>query len=360
MEFTATQIAGLLNGEVIGNPDTVVSILAKIEEGEAGALSFLSNPAYEPYIYTTGSSICIVNQTFEPSKALPSTLTLVKVTDAYACFAQLLALYDSMNKKEAIIEQPSFIHESAQIGENVYIGAFAYIGANVKIANNCQIHPNVVIQVEVSIGKNTTIYPSVSIYKDCRIGSNCIIHAGTVIGSDGFGFAPDENGVYSKIPQIGNVVIEDDVEIGSNCSIDRATLGSTFIRKGVKIDNLCQIAHNVDVDQHTAMAAQVGIAGSAKIGKHVMIGGQTGIAGHLSIADHTKIVAQSGIPSTVKKAETLMGTPAIPINDYKRSHFGFRKLPELLRKIYDLENKLVELLKKKEAWQNNNVPLKNL
>ncbi|MCE2685394.1 MAG: UDP-3-O-(3-hydroxymyristoyl)glucosamine N-acyltransferase [Cryomorphaceae bacterium] len=349
MEFTATQIAGLLNGEVIGNPDTVVSILAKIEEGEAGALSFLSNPAYEPYIYTTGSSICIVNQTFEPSKALPSTLTLVKVTDAYACFAQLLALYDSMNKKEAIIEQPSFIHESAQIGENVYIGAFAYIGANVKIANNCQIHPNVVIQEEVSIGENTTIYPSVSVYKDCRIGSNCIIHAGTVIGSDGFGFAPDENGVYSKIPQIGNVVIEDDVEIGSNCSIDRATLGSTFIRKGVKIDNLCQIAHNVDVDQHTAMAAQVGIAGSAKIGKHVMIGGQTGIAGHISIADHTKIVAQSGIPSTVKKAETLMGTPAIPINDYKRSHFGFRKLPELLRKIYDLENKLGELLKKKEA-----------
>ena len=349
MEFTATQIAGLLNGEVIGNPDTVVSILAKIEEGEAGALSFLSNPAYEPYIYTTGSSICIVNQTFEPSKALPSTLTLVKVTDAYACFAQLLALYDSMNKKEAIIEQPSFIHESAQIGENVYIGAFAYIGANVKIANNCQIHPNVVIQEEVSIGKNTTIYPSVSIYKDCRIGSNCIIHAGTVIGSDGFGFAPDENGVYSKIPQIGNVVIEDDVEIGSNCSIDRATMGSTFIRKGVKIDNLCQIAHNVDIDQHTAMAAQVGIAGSAKIGKFVMIGGQTGIAGHLTVADHTKIVAQSGIPSTVKKADTLMGTPAISINDYKRSHIGFRKLPGLIIKIQELENKLKELLKNKEA-----------
>ena len=257
MEFTATQIAGLLNGEVIGNPDTVVSILAKIEEGEAGALSFLSNPAYEPYIYTTGSSICIVNQTFEPSKALPSTLTLVKVTDAYACFAQLLALYDSMNKKEAIIEQPSFIHESAQIGENVYIGAFAYIGANVKIANNCQIHPHVVIQDNASVAEHSTIYASVIIYKDCQVGARCVIHAGTVIGSDGFGFAPDENGVYSKIPQIGNVVIEDDVEIGSNCSIDRATMGSTFIRKGVKIDNLCQIAHNVDIDQHTAMAAPI-------------------------------------------------------------------------------------------------------
>jgi UDP-3-O-[3-hydroxymyristoyl] glucosamine N-acyltransferase len=347
MEFTAEQIAGLLNGEVIGNPQASVSALAKIEEGQPGALSFLSNPKYEVYIYTTASSICIVNQSFEPSKALPETLTLIKVADAYACFAQLLALYDSMNKKEAIIEQPSFIHESAQVGNNVYIGAFAYIGANVKISDNCQIHPNAVIQDNASIGPNTILYASVNIYKECHVGANCIIHAGTVIGSDGFGFAPDENGVYSKIPQIGNVVIEDDVEIGANCTIDRATMGSTFIRKGVKIDNLCQIAHNVDVDQHTAMAAQVGIAGSAKIGKHVMIGGQTGIAGHLSVADHTKIVAQSGIPSTVKKADTLMGTPAIPINEYKRSHFGFRKLPGLIQKIYELENKLNDLLKNK-------------
>lgn len=347
MEFTAEQIAGLLNGEVIGNPQASVSALAKIEEGQPGALSFLSNPKYEVYIYNTASSICIVNQSFEPSKALPETLTLIKVADAYACFAQLLALYDSINKKEAIIEQPSFIHESAQVGNNVYIGAFAYIGANVKIADNCQIHPNTVIQDNSSIGPNTILYASVNIYKECHVGANCIIHAGTVIGSDGFGFAPDENGVYSKIPQIGNVVIEDDVEIGANCTIDRATMGSTFIRKGVKIDNLCQIAHNVDVDQHTAMAAQVGIAGSAKIGKHVMIGGQTGIAGHLSVADHTKIVAQSGIPSTVKKADTLMGTPAIPINEYKRSHFGFRKLPGLIQKIYELENKLNDLLKNK-------------
>lgn len=349
MEFTAAQIAGLLNGEIAGNPDVSVSSLAKIEEGQTGTLSFLSNPKYENYIYTTGSSICIVNNSFTPSKPLPDTLTLVKVADAYACFAQLLALYDNMNKKEAQIEQPCFIHPSAQIGENVYIGAFAYVGANVRIADNCQIHPHVVLQDQVSIGEQTTIYPSVNIYKDCHVGARCIIHAGTVIGSDGFGFAPDENGVYSKIPQIGNVVIEDDVEIGSNCSIDRATMGSTFIRKGVKIDNLCQIAHNVDVDQHTAMAAQVGIAGSAKIGKHVMIGGQTGIAGHLSVADHTKIVAQSGIPSTVKKADTLMGTPAIPINDYKRSHFGFRKLPGLINKIYDLEQKLNDLLKKTDA-----------
>jgi UDP-3-O-[3-hydroxymyristoyl] glucosamine N-acyltransferase len=349
MEFTAAQIAGLLNGEVIGNPDATVSALAKIEEGQEGALSFLSNPKYESYIYSTGSSICIVNNTFAAQKPLPDTLTLIKVADAYACFAQLLAVYDSMNKKEAIIEQPSFIHETAQVGENVYIGAFAYIGANVTIADNCQIHPHVVLQENATVGENTTIYPSVNVYKECHIGARCIIHAGAVIGSDGFGFAPDADGVYSKIPQIGNVVIEDDVEIGSNCSIDRATMGSTFIRKGVKIDNLCQIAHNVDVDQHTAMAAQVGIAGSAKIGKHVMIGGQTGIAGHLSVADHTKIVAQSGIPSTVKKADTLMGTPAIPINDFKRSHIGFRKLPGLITKIQDLENKLKELLKNKEA-----------
>lgn len=347
MEFTAAQIAGLLNGEIAGNPDVSVSSLAKIEEGQIGTLSFLSNPKYENYIYTTGSSICIVNNSFTPSKPLPDTLTLVKVADAYACFAQLLALYDSMNKKEAQIEQPCFIHPSAQIGENVYIGAFAYVGANVRIADNCQIHPHVVLQDQVSIGEQTTIYPSVNIYKDCHVGARCIIHAGTVIGSDGFGFAPDENGVYSKIPQIGNVVIEDDVEIGANSTIDRATMGSTYIRKGVKMDNLCQIAHNVDVDQHTAMAAQVGIAGSAKIGKHVMIGGQTGIAGHLSVADHTKIVAQSGIPSTVKKADTLMGTPAIPINDYKRSHIGFRKLPGLIQKIFELENKLNDLLKNK-------------
>lgn len=349
MEFTAAQIAGLLNGEVIGNPDAVISALAKIEEGQAGALSFLSNPKYEPFIYTTGSSICIVNNTFTAHKTLPNTLTLIKVADAYACFAQLLALYDSMNKKEAVIEQPSFIHETAQIGENVYIGAFAYIGANVKIADNCQIHPHVVIEENVTIGAHSIIYPSVSLYRDCFVGNRCVIHAGTVIGSDGFGFAPDENGAYNKIPQIGNVVIEDDVEIGSNCSIDRATIGSTFIRKGVKIDNLCQIAHNVAIDQHTVMAAQVGIAGSAKIGKHVMIGGQSGIAGHLSVADHTKIVAQSGIPSTVKKADTLMGTPAISINDYKRSHIGFRKLPGLIVKIQELENKLKELLKNKEA-----------
>lgn len=349
MEFTAEQIAGILNGEVVGNPTVAVSALAKIEEGQPGALSFLSNPKYESFIYATQSSICIVNHSFEASKALPETLTLIKVQDAYACFAKLLELYNSMNRKEPLIEQPSFIDPSAQIGKNVYVGAFTYIGKNVVVSDNAQIYPNVVLQDNVQIGENTCIYANVSIYHDCKVGQHCIIHAGTVIGSDGFGFAPDEKGVYSKIPQIGNVIIEDDVEIGANCTIDRATMGSTYIRKGVKIDNLCQIAHNVDIDEHTAMAAQVGIAGSAKIGKHVMIGGQTGIAGHLSVADHTKIVAQSGIASTIKKADTLMGTPAIPINDYKRSHIGFRKLPGLIQKIFELETKINDLLKNKKA-----------
>jgi UDP-3-O-[3-hydroxymyristoyl] glucosamine N-acyltransferase len=346
MEFTAEQIAGLLQGEVDGNPSASVHGLAKIEEGNQGSLSFLSNPKYEEFIYTTESSVCIVNKSFSPSKALPSALTLIRVDDAYACFAKLLEIYNSMNRKEPVIEQPSFIHESAQIGKDPYVGAFAYIGHGVKIGNNVQIYPNVVLGDHVQIGDNTILFANVSIYADCQVGNNVIIHSGTVIGSDGFGYTPDEHRVYQKIPQIGNVVIEDHVEIGSNCSIDRATMGSTFIRKGVKIDNLCQIAHNVDVDQHTAMAAQVGIAGSAKIGKYVMIGGQTGIAGHLHIADGTKIVAQSGIPSTVKSADTLMGSPAINHNDFKRSYIGFRKLPYILSKIHEFEKQLKELTKK--------------
>ena len=345
MEFTAEQIAGLLQGTVDGNPSASVKALAKIEEGSNGTLSFLSNPKYEEFIYTTGSSICIVNKTFQAVKSLPSSLTLIRVEDAYACFAKLLELYNSINQKEPTIEQPSFIHETATIGKDPYIGAFAYVGKNVRLGNNVQIYPHVVLGDNVQIGDNTIIYAHVSIYADCIVGSRVIIHSGAVIGSDGFGFAPDENRVYQKIPQIGNVVIEDDVEIGANSTIDRATMGSTYIRKGVKIDNLCQIAHNVDVDEHTAMAAQVGIAGSAKIGKYVMIGGQTGIAGHLHIADETKIVAQSGISATIKKADTLMGSPAFNHNDYKRSYLGFRKLPYILTKIYEFEKQIKELTK---------------
>ncbi len=343
MEFSASQIAAILNGEIIGSSSAIVTDLAKIEEGKEGTLSFLSNPKYEEFIYTTKSSICIVNKDFIPVKPLPLSLTLIKVENSYTCFAQLLELYDNLNKKEAKIEQPSFIDNSAVIGSDLYLGAFAYIGKNVEIGNNVVIYPNVYLGDNVKIGSNTILHPGVSIYFGCKIGENCIIHAGTVVGSDGFGFAPNSEGVFQKIPQIGNVIIENNVEIGSNCAIDRATMGSTFIREGVKIDNLCQIAHNVEIGENSALAALVAVAGSAKIGKRVMIGGQAAINGHLSIADDTKIVGQSGVVKTVKEAVTLMGTPAIPLNDFKKSSVGFRKLPFILSKLEELEKKIKDL-----------------
>ena len=343
MEFSASQIATIVNGEIIGSSSVIVTDLAKIEEGQEGTLSFLSNPKYEEFIYTTKSSICIVNKDFIPVKPLPLSLTLIKVENSYSCFAQLLELYDNLNKKEAKIEQPSFIDNSAVIGSDLYLGAFAYIGKNVEIGNNVVIYPNVYLGDNVKIGSNTILHPGVSIYFGCKIGENCIIHAGTVVGSDGFGFAPNSEGVFQKIPQIGNVIIENNVEIGSNCAIDRATMGSTFIREGVKIDNLCQIAHNVDIGKNSALAALVAVAGSAKIGKRVMIGGQAAINGHLSIADDTKIVGQSGVVKTVKEAVTLMGTPAIPLNDFKKSSVGFRKLPFILSKLEELEKKIKDL-----------------
>ena len=343
MEFSASQIAAIVNGEIIGSSSVIVTDLAKIEEGKEGTLSFLSNPKYEEFIYTTKSSICIVNKDFIPVKPLPLSLTLIKVENSYTCFAQLLELYDNLNKKEAKIEQPSFIDNSAVIGSDLYLGAFAYIGKNVEIGNNVVIYPNVYLGDNVKIGSNTVLHPGVSIYFGCKVGENCIIHAGTVVGSDGFGFAPDSEGVFQKIPQIGNVIIENNVEIGSNCAIDRATMGSTFIREGVKIDNLCQIAHNVEIGENSALAALVAVAGSAKIGKRVMIGGQAAINGHLSIADDTKIVGQSGVVKTVKEAVTLMGTPAIPLNDFKKSSVGFRKLPLILSKLEELEKKIKDL-----------------
>ena len=343
MEFSASQIAAIVNGEIIGSSSVIVTDLAKIEEGQEGTLSFLSNPKYEEFIYTTKSSICIVNKDFIPVKPLPLSLTLIKVENSYTCFAQLLELYYNLNKKEAKIEQPSFIDNSAVIGSDLYLGAFAYIGKNVEIGNNVAIYPNVYLGDNVKIGSNTILHPGVSIYFGCKIGENCIIHAGTVVGSDGFGFAPNSEGVFQKIPQIGNVIIENNVEIGSNCAIDRATMGSTFIREGVKIDNLCQIAHNVEIGENSALAALVAVAGSAKIGKRVMIGGQAAINGHLSIADDTKIVGQSGVVKTVKEAVTLMGTPAIPLNDFKKSSVGFRKLPFILSKLEEIEKKIKDL-----------------
>jgi UDP-3-O-[3-hydroxymyristoyl] glucosamine N-acyltransferase len=341
MEFSAAQIAGILNGEVHGDPEITVSGLSKIEEGQSNTLSFLANMKYEEFLYSTGASIVIVNKDFEPKKELPATLTLVKVDDAYSCFAKLLDVYNEMRQKQPQIEQPSFVSSSAKIGEEVYIGAFAYVSEDAVIAKGVKIYPNAYIGEGVSIGENTTIFPGVKIYRDCKIGANCIIHAGTVIGADGFGFAPDEDGNFQKVPQIGNVVIEDEVEIGANCAIDRATLGSTIIRKGAKIDNLVQIAHNVEIGKKSAMAAQVGVAGSAKIGERVMVGGQAGISGHIKIADGTMIVAQSGIPGNVKKSgQILMGSPGIPMDDFKKSYFGFRKLPYILQKLRELEDRI--------------------
>lgn len=342
MEFSAAQIAHILSGEIVGDSSVVVKGLSKIEEGTIGTLSFLANPKYEEYIYTTESSICIVNKSFEAQKEIPATLTLIKVDDAYACFAKLLEAYSQFKRRKPAIEQPSFVSESAQIGSDIYLGAFAYIGNNAKIGNNVQIYPNAFIGENVTIGDNTTIFAGVKIYDDCKIGKDCIIHAGAVIGADGFGFAPNAQGEYSKVPQIGNVVIEDAVEIGANTTIDRATMGSTIIRQGSKIDNLVQIAHNVEIGKNTALASQVGIAGSAKIGERVQIGGQAGVAGHLHIADGTQIVSQSGIPNTVKKAAVLMGSPGIPIEDFKKSYFGFRKLPYILKKLQELENTIKE------------------
>jgi len=341
MEFSAAQIAGILNGEVQGDPEVTVSGLSKIEEGEPNTLSFLANKKYEEFLYSTGASIVIVNKDFQPHSELPKSLTLVRVDDAYSCFAKLLDVYNQMREKQPQIEQPCFISTSAKVGEGVYIGAFSYVSEDATIRNGVKIYPNAYIGEGVIIGENTTIFPGVKIYRDCKVGANCIIHAGSVIGADGFGFAPDAEGNFQKVPQIGNVVIEDDVEIGANCAIDRATLGSTFIRKGAKIDNLVQIAHNVEVGKNSAMAAQVGVAGSAKIGERVMVGGQAGISGHIKIADNTQIVAQSGIPGNVRKSgQILMGSPGIPIDDFKKSYFGFRKLPYILEKLRELEEKI--------------------
>ena len=340
MEFSAVQIAGLLEGTVDGDDNAVVSGLSKIEEGQSNTLTFLANPKYEEHIYTTNATIAIVNKDFVPKSDLPRTLTLVRVEDAYSCFAKLLDVYDQMRQKQPQIEKNAFISESATIGKDVYIGANAYIGEDAVIEDNAKIYPNTFIGDNVKVGEGTIIHPNASIYHDCIIGKQCLIHAGAVIGADGFGFAPDENGEFQKVPQIGNVILEDHVDVGANSTIDRATLGSTILKRGVKIDNLVQIAHNVEIGENSAMAAQVGIAGSTKIGKNVMAGGQAGISGHIKIADRTKIVAQSGIPGSIKKPDTtLMGSPGIPIDDFKRSYIGFRRLPIILKKINELDKK---------------------
>lgn len=340
MEFKAKDIAALLQGTVEGNPDAVVNNVSKIEEGKPGTLAFLANPKYEQYIYTTQASVVLVNKTFVPAQAC--TCTLIRVESAYDAIATLLQMYESMRPKPSGIEQPTYIHETATIGENPYIGAFAYIGKNVKLGKNVKIYPQSYIGDGVSIGDDSTIYAGVKIYQGCTIGKSCIIHAGAVIGADGFGFAP-EGDHYKKIPQIGNVVLEDNVEIGANTCIDRATMGSTFIRKGVKLDNLIQIAHNVVVGSNTVIAAQTGVAGTTKIGENCTLGGQVGIVGHLQIGAGTQIAAQSGISSDVPEKSILRGSPAFDLPKYQKCYVMFRKLPELYNQIKDLEKEVKKL-----------------
>jgi len=348
MEFTAQQIAELLEGTVEGDPQVKVSNLAKIEEGIPGTLTFLANPKYEEFIYSTKASLVIVNESFVAEKPINSTL--VRVKDAYKSFAKLLETYNQILHNRIGIESPNFISTTASLGENIYVGAFVYIGEKAVIGKNVKLYPGVYVGDNASIGDDTILFPGVKVYADCHIGKNCRIHAGVVVGADGFGFAPQDDSNYLKVAQIGNVIIEDHVEIGSNTTLDRATLGSTIIRKGVKLDNLIQVAHNVEIGEHTVIAAQTGIAGSTKIGKFCMIGGQVGIVGHLVIADKVKIAAQSGIGTSIlNEGDILQGSPAYFIGDYKKSYIGFRKLPELQSRIEELEKLVKELQPQKNG-----------
>ena len=333
----------MLSGEVVGNPEVTVSSLAKIEEGKPGTLTFLSNPKYTEYIYSTGASVAIVAAEFTPEKTLPAQLTLIKVADPYACFAKLLEAYNQLRQPQAGISKLAHVSASAVVADEVYMGEFVSVGERVSIGKGCKIYPQVYIGDGVRIGEGTTVYPGVRIYADCVVGNHCTLHSGVIIGADGFGFAPNAENNYAKVPQIGNVIIEDHVEIGANAAIDRATLGSTIIRKGVKLDNLIQVAHNVEIGENTVIAAQTGIAGSTKIGRDCMIGGQVGIVGHITIADGTKIAAQSGIAHSIKDPGTIVqGSPAFAIMDYKKSYIGFMKLPELMKQL-DAINKKLEL-----------------
>ncbi len=334
MEFTAEQIAGLLNGQIEGNTNAKINKLAKIEEGEEGAISFLANPKYTQYIYSTKASLVIVNKDLVLTG--PVSTTLVRVDSAEVAFAKLLEIYNQVKLNKSGISKHAFIAESAKTGSNIYAGEFAVISDNARIGNNVKIYPQVFIGENVTIGDNTTLFAGVKIYSETQIGKNCIIHSGAVIGSDGFRFNPQNNN--QKVPQIGNVVIEDDVEIGANCAIDRATLGSTILRKGVKFDNLIHIAHNVEVGENTYIAASACIAGSTKIGKNCMFSGQVGIVGHLTIADNTIVTAQSGISKNVtKKGELLMGSPAFEINKYRKAYIHFRNLESIVQRLEKLE-----------------------
>ncbi len=338
MKFTAAQIAGILNGTVDGDEGVEVSKLAKIEEGSKGSLTFLANPKYTHYIYSTQASITIVNNDFSASGDLSTTL--IRVENAYKAFSQLLEYYNQVKMNKTGIENPVFISESAKYGENLYLGAFTYIGENVKIGDNVKIYPNVYLGDNVTVGNNTILFTGAKIYSETLIGESCVINSGVVIGADGFGFTPNEKGEYNKVPQTGNVIIEDNVDIGPGTTIDRATLGSTVIKKGVKLDNQIQIAHNVTIGENTVIAAQTGIAGSTKIGKNCIIGGQVGIAGHIVIGNNVKIQAQSGIGRNVKDDETLQGSPALNYGDFNKSYVHFKNLPKIMDRFNIVEKKL--------------------
>ena len=344
MNFTAIQIAEILEGEVVGDSSIEVSMLSKIEEGIQGSLTFLSNEKYTPYIYTTDASIVIVNKTFNPTEEIKATL--IKVEDAYGSFSKLLSFYNEVKNNKIGKETPHFLSENATIGASVYLGAFSYVGENVVIADNVKIYPHCYIGDNVTIGEGTVLFSGVKVYSDCTIGANCKIHAGAIIGADGFGFAPDENGVYTAIPQIGNVIVEDNVDIGANTTIDRATMGSTFIRKGVKLDNLIQVAHNVEIDKNSVFAAQSGVAGSTKVGKNVMVGGQTAIAGHLKIGDNAIVMAKSGVTKNVKDKDIVVGFPAMNVRKWNKASVFFRNFSTYISKIGQLE-KDIKALKEK-------------
>jgi UDP-3-O-[3-hydroxymyristoyl] glucosamine N-acyltransferase len=330
MEFSAQQIADMLQGQVDGNPEVKVHNLSKIEEGSPGTLSFLANPQYTPYIYDTKASIVIVAEDFKAEK--PITATLIRVADAYGAFAKLLEAYNSMQEPETGISEQANLHDSVQIGEEVYIAPGCQIEAGVKIGKGTKIYSNTVIGKDCQIGENCLIHSGVQLYRQTILGANVSLHSGVIIGADGFGFAP-KGSEYAKVPQIGNVILEDGVEIGANTTIDRATLGSTIIRKGVKLDNLIQIGHNVEIGENTVIAAQAGVAGSTKIGANCMIGGQVGIAGHLKIGARVKIAAQSGIMNDIEDDSVIMGSPAFAVSDYRKSYIYFRKLPKVIREL---------------------------
>ena len=343
MEFTAEMIAGFLGGDVLGDKNASVHTVSSIEEGKAGSLAYLTNPKYEPYLYTTQASIVLVNRSFEPAQPVPATL--IKVDDAAACVLRLLEMYNAAKPRRQGISPRAAVSEQAAVGEECYIGDFAVVEAGAKIGKGCQIYPQVYVGQGVTVGDNTTLYPGVKIYEGCAIGANCILHAGAVIGADGFGFMPNAAGGFDKIPQLGNVIIEDDVEIGANTCIDRAKTDSTIIRRGVKLDNLIQIGHNVQIGENTVSSAQTGIAGTSRVGRNCFLAGQVGIADHVTVGDRVKVGSKSGIDKNVGDDEIRFGYPALPGMQYHRSAAIFKNLPELARRVAALEKQINELKK---------------